>query len=124
MDGKQEILIKAVQVHPQTTRGEKGKASPPPPALGRGPLDVGFPFLPPNVSPGRPPGEPRCHAWVLRPLQGEKREGSPKDSPFLSRWEGLKHTSRLRQRITAGTLSLSHCLSGETGCDGFACKSY
>ena len=78
MDGKQEILIEAVQVHPQTARGKKGKASPPPPALGRGPLDVGFPFLPPNVSPGHPPGEPRCHAWVLHPLQGEKREGSPR----------------------------------------------
>lgn len=121
-DGKQESLIVAVQVHPQTIGGKKGKASPPPSALGRGPLDVGFPFLPPNTSPGHAAGEPRCHAWVLRPSQGEKREGSPKDLLFPSRREGVKRTSRLR--IAAGTLSASHCLSGETACEGFARKSY
>lgn len=83
MDGKQEILIVAIQVHPQMLGGKKGKAPrPPPPALGRGPSDAGFPFLSPNASPSRLPREPCCRAWVLHPLQGKKMK-VPQGLAFL-----------------------------------------
>lgn len=81
-NGKQESLIVAVQLHPQIAGERKRKSNSSSTKPGRGPSHVGIPFLPPNATSGHSPGDSCCCAWVLHPLEGQKREGSSKNLPF------------------------------------------
>lgn len=86
-DGKQESLIVALQLRPQMVGGRKRKSNSSSTSPGRGPLGAGIPFLHIRT--------PTRRLLLLRSglasLAGAKDRRFPKDLPFLSRREGVKH---------------------------------